>query len=142
MAVDLGIEDAVQFFGSQADPLSFLWAADAFLMPSHNEGLGLSAIEAVAAGLPLICSDVQGLRDVAAETKWTLVTTTSADSVADAIRTLAAMPPAQRCSNALEDSSRIRDRFGVENGVRSITAGLYREDSAAVLLQQQEWMPS
>ena len=111
-------------------------------MPSHNEGLGLSAIEAVATGLPLLCSEVQGLKDVAAETKWTILTSTSADSVAQAIMTLTAMPATRRRQNALEDSCRIRERFAVESGVRSITEGLYRDNMLATQIQQHEWMPS
>jgi glycosyltransferase involved in cell wall biosynthesis len=142
LAAELGIENGVRFLGSQVDPLPSLWAADAFLMPSHNEGLGLSAIEAVATGLLLACSDVQGLKDVAAETKWTILTSPSADSVAEAIMRLTAMPATQRHQNALEDSCRIRERFAVESGVRSITDGLYREDIHAAKLQQQEWMAS
>ena len=142
IAAELGVENNVRFLGSQTDPLSSLWAADAFLMPSHNEGLGLSAIEAVATGLPLLCSEVQGLKDVAAETKWTILTSTSADSVAQAIMTLTAMPATRRRQNALEDSCRIRERFAVESGVRSITEGLYRDNMLATQIQQHEWMPS
>jgi glycosyltransferase involved in cell wall biosynthesis len=142
LAAELGVERSVQFLGSKTDPLPFLWASDAFLMPSHNEGLGLSAIEAVAAGLPLACSDVQGLRDVAAETRWTMLTTTTAESVAEALIKLAAAPEDVRRQRALDDSVRIRQRFAVESGVRSITEGLYREDKPAMQLQQQEWMPS
>ena len=141
-ATKLGIHETVRFFGSQPDPLSFFWAADAFLMPSHHEGLPLSAIEAVAAGVPLICSSVQGLEDVVAETKWAIVTSTTADSVAEAIVALAAVPAVERRQNALDDSGRIRERFAVANGVRSIVEGLYGEPTPAIHIYQQERMPS
>jgi hypothetical protein len=82
------------------------------------------------------------LRDVSAETRWTMLTTTTAESVAEALIKLAAAPEDVRRQRALDDSVRIRQRFAVESGVRSITEGLYREDKPAMQLQQQEWMPS
>ena len=38
--------------------------SDAFFLPSHQEGLTLSIIEALNAGLPVITSDVRGNRDL------------------------------------------------------------------------------
>ena len=111
-------------------------------MPSYHEGLGLSAIEAVATGLPLVCSDVQGLKDVAAEMKSAVLTSTSAASVADAIVQLLSITAGQRRRNAMEDSVRIRERFSARNGVRSITDGLYHARSAALPTPQQECIPS
>lgn len=40
-------------------------AADAFIMPSLNEGFGLPIIEAMASGLPVLCSDIEVFREVA-----------------------------------------------------------------------------
>jgi glycosyltransferase involved in cell wall biosynthesis len=42
-------------------------AADAFIMPSLNEGFGLPIIEAMASGLPVLCSDIDVFREVAGE---------------------------------------------------------------------------
>lgn len=42
-------------------------AADAFIMPSLNEGFGLPIIEAMASGVPVLCSDIDVFREVAAE---------------------------------------------------------------------------
>lgn len=125
LAAELGIEDRVRFLGSQADPLPFLWAADAFAMPSLHEGLGISAIEAVAAGVPLLCAEVDGLTDVIAETDWTVLTTTEPDSIARGLARINSMRPAERRNKALSDSERVRHRFSTERGVRSIVQGLY-----------------
>lgn len=54
----LGIQDKVIFTGVRTDVNEILQAMDVFLFPSLYEGLGISAIEAQASGLPCIISDV------------------------------------------------------------------------------------
>lgn len=125
LATELMIEDKLRFMDSQADTLPFLWAADVFVMPSLNEGLGISALEAIAAGTPLVCSEVEGLSEVAAQTKWAILTSTSAESVAEGVAKTAAIDPLERRQRALSDSQLVRDRFSVEAGVLSIVDGLY-----------------
>jgi glycosyltransferase involved in cell wall biosynthesis len=58
-----GLSSSVRFLGSidPVDPL--LRAADLLIQPSHFEALGLSAIEALASGVPVIASAVGGLLD-------------------------------------------------------------------------------
>ena len=55
-AAELGLGEAVRFLGVVDDVPRLLRAADAFVFPSVNEGLALSAIEAQASGLPTIVS--------------------------------------------------------------------------------------
>ncbi len=62
----LGVTERCSFLGSVDDPRSVLWAADIFVMPSIREGFSIAAIEAAACGLPLVLSDVPGLRDLKA----------------------------------------------------------------------------
>ncbi len=54
---EYGIEDAVKFLGMRNDVPQLMQAMDAFLLPSHFEGLCLVGIEAQAAGLPCFFSD-------------------------------------------------------------------------------------
>lgn len=57
--VEMGLSDRVTFTGNRSDiPRLMLNAVDVFLFPSLHEGLGLVLIEAQAAGLPCIFSDV------------------------------------------------------------------------------------
>ena len=53
----LGIADKVLFYGVTDKVEQLLWAMDIFVFPSRFEGLGIVAVEAQAAGLPVICSD-------------------------------------------------------------------------------------
>ena len=53
----LGIADKVIFYGVTDKVEQLLWAMDIFVFPSRFEGLGIVAVEAQAAGLPVICSD-------------------------------------------------------------------------------------
>ena len=52
-----GIEDAVFLLGTRTDVQNILQAMDVFLLPSFNEGLPVSLIEAQASGLPCYVSD-------------------------------------------------------------------------------------
>jgi glycosyltransferase involved in cell wall biosynthesis len=55
----MGLADLVVFAGSRDDvPRLLVGAMDLFLFPSRFEGLGLVLVEAQAAGLPSVCSDV------------------------------------------------------------------------------------
>jgi glycosyltransferase involved in cell wall biosynthesis len=58
-----GLEDRVRFAGPTDDPVPYLSAADVFVLPSHYEAFGLAALEAMSCGVPVVASDVGGLRD-------------------------------------------------------------------------------
>ncbi len=58
LAQSLGVEADVHFMGSRNDVHRLLQAFDVVLMPSLYEGLSISAIEAQAAGCPIIVSPV------------------------------------------------------------------------------------
>jgi len=51
------LENKVIFTGTRTDVTRLLQGMDCFVLPSHYEGLGLSAVEAQAAGLPCFISD-------------------------------------------------------------------------------------
>lgn len=54
----LDIEDKVIFWGISDDVPNIMQAMDFFVFPSRYEGLGMAVIEAQAAGLPVLCSNV------------------------------------------------------------------------------------
>jgi glycosyltransferase involved in cell wall biosynthesis len=58
------MKTSVCFEGHVTDVSPFLQEADIFLMTSLWEGFGLAVVEAMNAGLPVIASDITGLREV------------------------------------------------------------------------------
>jgi L-malate glycosyltransferase len=64
LARELGIWNHTRFLGKQAELSALLSASDVFLIPSGNESFGLSALEAMACGVPVISSDIGGLPEV------------------------------------------------------------------------------
>jgi glycosyltransferase involved in cell wall biosynthesis len=64
LAVELGVDSAVTFFGEQAQVAPYLMAADIFLMSSLSEGLPMALLEAMSVGLPAIVTDVGGMAEV------------------------------------------------------------------------------
>lgn len=67
LAGELGISEQVHLLGYRKDVPELNCSADAFCFPSHREGLGIAAIEAMACGLPLITSNVHGINDYSTE---------------------------------------------------------------------------
>lgn len=63
LAKDLGIADRVLFLGFRTDVFELYHAADISAFPSKIEGLGLAGVEAMAAGAPLVSSNVHGILD-------------------------------------------------------------------------------
>ncbi len=60
LSEQLGLQDRVEFTGWIANPVDFLKTVDLFVMPSRYESFGLVVIEAMAAGVPVITSDIEG----------------------------------------------------------------------------------
>lgn len=63
LARELGIENQFHLLGYRTDVPCIAKSSDIFCFPSHREGLGLSALEAMSCGLPLITSNVHGIND-------------------------------------------------------------------------------
>ncbi|MBK5261014.1 MAG: glycosyltransferase family 4 protein [Peptostreptococcaceae bacterium] len=59
----LNLESQVKLLGYRRDIPEILKAADLFVFPSRREGLGLAALEAMASGLPIITSNIHGIKD-------------------------------------------------------------------------------
>jgi glycosyltransferase involved in cell wall biosynthesis len=66
-ARNLGVHDAVHFLGKLDVVAPLLAGADLFLLPSQSESFGLSALEALASGVPVVATRAGGLVEVVSE---------------------------------------------------------------------------
>ncbi|MFM7187853.1 MAG: glycosyltransferase family 4 protein [Armatimonadota bacterium] len=83
----LSTNDALHLVGHIADPWVWYCAADVVAVPSLTEGLGLSAIEAISSGCPVVASNVGGLPEVISDDYLgTCVPVGDAKALASAIR--------------------------------------------------------
>lgn len=67
LAQSLGVGDRVVLTGYRTDVADFYKMADVFLFPSFREGLPVSVMEAMACGLPVVCTNIRGNADLIAE---------------------------------------------------------------------------
>jgi L-malate glycosyltransferase len=64
MVEEMGLRDKVLFLGKITSPERILCISDLFLLPSETESFGLAALEAMAAGVPVISSNTGGIPEV------------------------------------------------------------------------------
>ncbi|MBI9072246.1 MAG: N-acetyl-alpha-D-glucosaminyl L-malate synthase BshA [Melioribacteraceae bacterium] len=64
LARDLGLIKEVLFMGKQSEIKNILSVSDLFLLPSKEESFGLSALEAMSCGVPVISSNIGGIPEV------------------------------------------------------------------------------
>jgi glycosyltransferase involved in cell wall biosynthesis len=92
-AHELGIVRDTLFLGYQEEVAPFYAAFDALVLPSSNEGTPVSAIEALAAGRPVVATRVGGVPDVVVEGEdGFLVEPGATDDIADRLAQLARDP--------------------------------------------------
>jgi glycosyltransferase involved in cell wall biosynthesis len=91
-AAELGIAGDVHFLGYRRELRPVLAAADLAVLSSDNEGTPVSLIEAAAAGLPAVATDVGGVHEVVGEDTGILVPQGDTAALAAAIVEMAADP--------------------------------------------------
>jgi len=79
-----GITDNIHFAG-WSDPLPYLATSCCFALLSHNEGMGRAVVEAMAAGLPCVVSNVCGLKELVTSDCGMVVEAEDVNAVAAAL---------------------------------------------------------
>ena len=93
LAESLGVADRVFFLGFRKDVPALLKASDVFLFPSFQEGLPVSLMEAMAAGMACVASRVRGNADLLADGMGgRLCAPTDVNGFAEALRELLTDP--------------------------------------------------
>lgn len=70
MLEEKGLTDKVKLLGFRSDVSEILRACDCFVFPSHREGLSVSLMEAMAAGLLCIASRIRGNVDLLSDSRY------------------------------------------------------------------------
>lgn len=121
----LGIDKKVIFLGYRRDIYRIIGISDVFLFTSHQEGLPIAVIEAMAGGLPCIVSDIRGNDQLVNEKNGFILHKNDADGFSRILKELYASPEKRRAmgewsekmaeeydlSYALEDMGRIYSEY-------------------------------
>jgi len=113
-AEELGIRDRVHLLGYRDDVQKWLGVMDVFTMPSLSEGLPLSLLEAMAAGVPPVVTEVGGMPEVVQDgVTGFIVPASNVAALADRISFLVGNSPLT-AKMGIAARDRIHDRFTVE----------------------------
>jgi glycosyltransferase involved in cell wall biosynthesis len=125
MVQTLGLREEVSFVGFVKDVPKLLSSIDVLVLPSLYEGLGVAALEAMAAGKPVVATRVGGLAEsvVDGETGF-LVPSRDATALAEAIQKLVADPSMGRAMGQ-KGAARVLSSFTMERMARQNEAYYY-----------------
>ena len=130
LARDLGIEDRVRFVGDVDDVSGLLAASDIGVLSSPTEGCSSAVVESMAAGLPVVGTDIPGIREtLGVDGQSFLVPLGDADALGAALARLS-RDRALREDVGARNAARQRALYGSErmldDTVRAILDGLRR----------------
>jgi L-malate glycosyltransferase len=113
LAASMGLQQHVEFLGHREDVAALLAGADLFVLPSRSEAFPNGAIEAMAAGLPVVAGAVGGLLDLVEHGRTgLLVPPEDAGALAAAVRdVLSDGALAARLADAARAEARARYSF-------------------------------
>lgn len=118
----LGLASSVSFLGTRQDVPEILRALDLFVMPSLWEGLSIAMLEAMAAGVAVVISDVSGVSQALGNNEHGIrVAPGDAAALAQAIRSLAGAP-ARRRTLGMSARERVKVAFSIDAMMSELTS--------------------
>lgn len=121
LADDLGISDHVKFLGYRRDISDICNAVDVFVFMSYQEGLPVALMEAMACGLPVICSKIRGNTDLVDDGDNGVFVVNNPDDVAMKIKKLGSIDQFRRTlADSAENSIKKFDLNEVEKQMAHI----------------------
>jgi glycosyltransferase involved in cell wall biosynthesis len=127
LARELGVADRMHLLGYVDDVASVYAASTLFLLTSANEGTPVVAIEALAAGVPVVATDAGGTRTVVDDGETGLLAPVAAvEALSEHVRDLLADDERRRRFGT-EGARRMRERFStgrMADDVERVYAGL------------------
>ncbi|MFN3921866.1 MAG: glycosyltransferase family 4 protein [Caldimicrobium sp.] len=115
----LKVKEEVIFLG-KIDPLKvplLLKAFDAFVYATFREGMPLAVLEAMAAGLPIVATDAEGIPDIFQSKRkfGYMIPKGNIEKLAEAMEELLNLPEKERLEMGKEAKERIKEAFSLEN---------------------------
>jgi glycosyltransferase involved in cell wall biosynthesis len=115
----------IRFLGHRDDGRDLLAGVDAYANSSISEGISLTILEAMAAGLPVVATRVGGTPEILDETCGRLVPSRNPDALASTLKKLAT-EPALRATIGLAGRRRVESRFTLERMVQEYRNAYFR----------------
>jgi glycosyltransferase involved in cell wall biosynthesis len=107
LSVEIGISNSVKFLGKFTDVIPFYKRMDIFVLPSLYEGFGIVILEAMAMGIPVVATNVDGIKEVLInDESGILIPPKNPEAIANVV-------------NYLIDNPQIRERFSKEGKKRA-----------------------
>ena len=121
------LTEHVRILGYRQDALKILKCMDFYISPSLSEGLPISLLEAFAAGIPSIATEIPGNKDVLSNSAFGVLSDPgSSKSLAQGIRKMLALSKRERSVITQNAFNRVRDNFSVTT-MADETFQLYRQ---------------
>ena len=141
MAASLGVMDRVRFLGIRSDVAGLMSAADGYVLSSVWEGLPLVLLEAAATSLPIVATDVGGVREIVVHGRTGFVTKSSdSGALAVAMRALMDAPVEVRRAMGAAGREHVVARFGMEH-VLDVWEALYVAGIDEASGRAHRWAP-
>lgn len=120
LRVALGLEQTVSFAGHVDDPASVLATASLYVQPARWEGVPLAVLEAMAIGLPVVATDVGGVRQlIEPDVTGVLVAPDDPKALADAMQRLLDDPETAGALGQAGQAS-VRQRYSADASLSTL----------------------
>ena len=120
----LGLIDAIDLPGSVGNVRDYYAISDVYVQASHREAMPMSVLEALAAGLPIISTDVGGLSDVVKDNGF-LIPDDNDKALYDTMGKVATLPEIE-LKKMISVSKTISDRYSSEKMAQEYTKLYFR----------------
>lgn len=134
-ARELGVAERVRFLGQRADVPEILQASDIFVLNSKSEGMSNALLEALAAGLPCIATDVGGNPELVRDGENGFLVPPNQPAPLSRLLDILANDPELRARMGERSRQRAQDEYSLEAMVRR-TERIYEKVVDEVALRE------